>query len=203
MAFDEVLATRVRPLFSRKKGVSEMKMFGGLGFLLNGNMCVGVWKKYLILRLGRKRYDDALRQPFVKEFDRHVRCFMQPLAELPRLVRLLTLLAAEMHGQADDKSDDPFLRDQPLEPPGIGLEAAAGVVLNGAGNADLKIGHRQPNTHSSIVDTHDTAASRRFGFRWIIGLVAQSLSFSSLRRAVVFILAVSAEIGCRDLADSK
>ncbi len=69
MAFDEVLATRVRPLFARKKGVREMKMFGGLGFLLNGNMSVGVWKKYLILRIGRENYDDTLKQPFVKEFD--------------------------------------------------------------------------------------------------------------------------------------
>lgn len=44
-------------------------MFGGLGFLLNGNMCVGVWKEFLILRIGPDAYDEALDQEYVKEFD--------------------------------------------------------------------------------------------------------------------------------------
>ncbi len=50
MAFDDHLAARIRSLVSRRKGFSEKKMFGGIGFLLNGNMCVGVWKEFLILR---------------------------------------------------------------------------------------------------------------------------------------------------------
>lgn len=69
MAFDEVLAARIRSLVSRRKGFSEKKMFGGIGFLLNGNMCIGVWKEFLILRLGPARYDEALAEPYVKEFD--------------------------------------------------------------------------------------------------------------------------------------
>lgn len=69
MAFDETLADRVRPLLARRKGFSEKKMFGGIGFLLHGNMCVGVWKKSLIVRLGPDGYEDALVEPFVKEFD--------------------------------------------------------------------------------------------------------------------------------------
>ena len=44
-------------------------MFGGIGFLLNGNMLVGVWKDSLIVRVGADNYDDALLEPHVKEFD--------------------------------------------------------------------------------------------------------------------------------------
>ena len=41
MPFDEALADRVRHLLARRKSVEEKKMFGGLGFLLNGNLLVG------------------------------------------------------------------------------------------------------------------------------------------------------------------
>jgi TfoX/Sxy family transcriptional regulator of competence genes len=44
-------------------------MFGGIGFLFRGNMCVGVWKEFLILRLGADQYEGALREPCVREFD--------------------------------------------------------------------------------------------------------------------------------------
>jgi len=69
MPFDETLAKRVRPLLSRRKGFAGKKMFGGMGYLLNGNMCCGVWKESLILRIGRDAYEEALTEPFVKEFD--------------------------------------------------------------------------------------------------------------------------------------
>ena|SRR5437764_15129633 len=69
MAFDETLAARIRDTLARKRGVEEKKMFGGVGFLLNGNMLVGVWKDSLIVRLGPDNYDDALLEPHVREFD--------------------------------------------------------------------------------------------------------------------------------------
>jgi len=69
MSFDAQLADRIRCLVSRRKGFSEKKMFGGVGFLLNGNMCIGVWKEFVILRLGPAKYESALKEPFVKEFD--------------------------------------------------------------------------------------------------------------------------------------
>jgi TfoX/Sxy family transcriptional regulator of competence genes len=69
MAFDESLADRIRSGLGRKKGVEEKKMFGGLGFLLNGNMLVGVWKDSMIVRVGPDSYEDALLEPHVKEFD--------------------------------------------------------------------------------------------------------------------------------------
>lgn len=69
MAFDESLADRIRTALARRKGIEEKKMFGGVGFLLNGNMCVGVWKEFLIVRLGPDQAEEALREPHVKEFD--------------------------------------------------------------------------------------------------------------------------------------
>jgi TfoX-like protein len=42
MAYDEKLAERVRKWVGKPRGSTEKKMFGGVGFLLNGNMCCGV-----------------------------------------------------------------------------------------------------------------------------------------------------------------
>jgi hypothetical protein len=44
-------------------------MFGGIGFLLNGNMCVGVWKASLIVRLDAEDAEEALKEPHVGEFN--------------------------------------------------------------------------------------------------------------------------------------
>lgn len=69
MAYSESLADRIRQALSGRKGMAEKKMFGGLGFLLNGNMCVGVWKTSLIVRIDSETYESALRQPHAAEFD--------------------------------------------------------------------------------------------------------------------------------------
>jgi TfoX/Sxy family transcriptional regulator of competence genes len=69
MAFDEALADRLRVLLKRKKGIEEKKMFGGIGFLLNGNMIVGVWKQSLIARIDPESTEDALLEPHVRPMD--------------------------------------------------------------------------------------------------------------------------------------
>ena len=69
MAYDETLAARIRQHLARRKNVEEKKMFGGVGFLLNGNMLVGVWKDSLIVRLGPDDGDEALKETHVREFD--------------------------------------------------------------------------------------------------------------------------------------
>jgi TfoX/Sxy family transcriptional regulator of competence genes len=69
MAFNDALAKRIRQALARRKNVEEKKMFGGVGFLLNGNMLVGVWKDSLIVRLGPDEGEEALREPHVREFD--------------------------------------------------------------------------------------------------------------------------------------
>ena len=69
MAYDEGLAQRVRELFADRAGVSEKRMFGGLAFLLHGNMCVGVLKNNLMVRVGPYVYPDLVRQPHAREMD--------------------------------------------------------------------------------------------------------------------------------------
>ena len=69
MAFDERLAERIRGTLRRRKGLVEKKMFGGIAFLLNGNMCCGVHRSELIVRLAPEDTDSALKQPHTKLFD--------------------------------------------------------------------------------------------------------------------------------------
>jgi TfoX/Sxy family transcriptional regulator of competence genes len=69
MAFDENLGARIRAALRRKKNIEEKKMFGGIGFLLSGNMLVGVWKDSMIVRLDAEEGVEALKEPHVKEFD--------------------------------------------------------------------------------------------------------------------------------------
>ncbi len=45
MAYDEAFAARVRIEMAGTRGLGEKRMFGGVGFLLHGHMCVGVWKE--------------------------------------------------------------------------------------------------------------------------------------------------------------
>jgi hypothetical protein len=69
MAFNQALAARIRQRLARRKNIEEKKMFGGIVFMLHGNMLVGVWKDCLIVRLGLDQGDEALREPHVKVFD--------------------------------------------------------------------------------------------------------------------------------------
>jgi hypothetical protein len=69
MAYDETLAGRIRRRLARRADVAEKKMFGGVGFLLGGNLLVGVWKQSLVARVGPDAYADALLEPHVREFD--------------------------------------------------------------------------------------------------------------------------------------
>jgi TfoX/Sxy family transcriptional regulator of competence genes len=69
MAYSESLAQRLRSIFVRRRNITEKKMFGGMGFLLNGNMCVGIWKNSLIARIDPAEYGAVLAQEHVQEFD--------------------------------------------------------------------------------------------------------------------------------------
>jgi TfoX/Sxy family transcriptional regulator of competence genes len=69
VAFDKSLAARIRDALARKKNTEEKKMFGGVGFLLNGNLLIGVWKDCLCVRLGPDQAEETLLEPHVKEFD--------------------------------------------------------------------------------------------------------------------------------------
>jgi TfoX/Sxy family transcriptional regulator of competence genes len=63
MSFDAELAERVRAGLTGAGAVREIKMFGGMGFMLNGNMVAAASKRGLLVRVGKERYRDALARP--------------------------------------------------------------------------------------------------------------------------------------------
>jgi TfoX/Sxy family transcriptional regulator of competence genes len=69
MAYDEALADRVRERIAAHSEVTERKMFGGLAFMISGNMACGVIGEDLIVRLGEEDGPKALEEPGVREFD--------------------------------------------------------------------------------------------------------------------------------------
>jgi TfoX/Sxy family transcriptional regulator of competence genes len=69
MAFDPDLAQQVREALAGKRGVVERKMFGGLAFMMRGNMCCGVSGNDLMVRVGLERYEDALARPHARPMD--------------------------------------------------------------------------------------------------------------------------------------
>ena len=68
MAYDEDLAQRVRENLLGTPNLNEMKMFGGIAFLVNGNMACGVTQNDLMVRLGAESSERALAAPHVKPF---------------------------------------------------------------------------------------------------------------------------------------
>ena len=69
MPYDERLADRIRGVLSGRNGVLERRMFGGVAFLLHGNMCCGVVQDLLVLRLGSSGAELALTKPHTREMD--------------------------------------------------------------------------------------------------------------------------------------
>jgi len=69
MAYNETLAARVRQILSSVMGFSERKMFGGLCFLIHGNMCCGVLKNELVLRLDPELARETLGGPHTRPMD--------------------------------------------------------------------------------------------------------------------------------------
>lgn len=69
MAYDEGLAQRIRERLDEQPGLSEKRMFGGLAFLVNGHMAVGVVKGELMVRVGPEAHAAALREPHARPMD--------------------------------------------------------------------------------------------------------------------------------------
>ena len=69
MAFDEGVAERIREVFAGRYDIEEKKMFGGLAFMHNGHMCVGVVNDTLMARVGPEQYPKALKLPHAREMD--------------------------------------------------------------------------------------------------------------------------------------
>ena len=69
MAYNEPLAERIRTRLKGTKGLTEKKMFGGVGFMINGNMACGVHKQDMVVRLSNEASEAALKRAHVKVFD--------------------------------------------------------------------------------------------------------------------------------------
>jgi len=69
MPYDEGIEGRIKKVISRWKNTEAKKMFGGVCHLLDGNMFCGVYKDFLILRLGEEESKAALKSLYVRPFD--------------------------------------------------------------------------------------------------------------------------------------
>ena len=69
MASDQQLVDRLARLLSGHPGVTPRRMFGGTCFMLNGNMCIGVHQKSLIIRIGTDQADKLFSKPHVRPMD--------------------------------------------------------------------------------------------------------------------------------------
>lgn len=69
MGFDPVLADRLGQFIHTMPGMQLKKMFGGICWMLNGNMCVGVYNEFLIIRVGVEQAEEILDHEFVEPMD--------------------------------------------------------------------------------------------------------------------------------------
>lgn len=69
MAYDEVLAERVRQAVKKRSKAVEKKMFGGLCFMVKGHMACGVESERIVVRVGADAYEKALARPGAKPMD--------------------------------------------------------------------------------------------------------------------------------------
>lgn len=69
MAYDEGLAQRIQEILADRPGLVEKKMFGGVGYMLHGNMACGVNKDDLIVRVAPDSYEELLARAHTRQFD--------------------------------------------------------------------------------------------------------------------------------------
>jgi TfoX/Sxy family transcriptional regulator of competence genes len=69
VAFDEILAHRVRDALALRADLTERKMFGGIAFMIGGNMAVGVIENDLMVRLEPADAERALAEPYTRPMD--------------------------------------------------------------------------------------------------------------------------------------
>lgn len=73
MPFNPKLAKRLEEVikhhFTHISGLTETRMMGGFGYFLNGNMCLGIHKDTLMIRIGTKTAEKVLKEPYVRPMD--------------------------------------------------------------------------------------------------------------------------------------
>ncbi len=69
MAYDTKLGERIREKLKGTRGIEEKKMFGGVGFIIHGNMACGILKDDLIVRVDPATHNSLMKRVHVKPFD--------------------------------------------------------------------------------------------------------------------------------------
>jgi TfoX/Sxy family transcriptional regulator of competence genes len=69
MPYNTGLEDKIEDTVHQWDGIEKKKMFGGICYLLNGNMCFGIWKDYLIVRMGPELAAEKLNNDYVRAFD--------------------------------------------------------------------------------------------------------------------------------------
>ena len=69
MPYSKVIEEKIETVVGRWKKIEKKKMFGGICYLFNGNMCFGIYKEYLIVRIGTEVAEKRLKEKNVKPFD--------------------------------------------------------------------------------------------------------------------------------------
>jgi TfoX/Sxy family transcriptional regulator of competence genes len=69
MAYNEALALRMRARLKGQRRLVEKRMFGGIGFLVHGNLACGLYKNDMVVRLGKDQFAAALKKPGAHIFD--------------------------------------------------------------------------------------------------------------------------------------
>lgn len=122
MAYDMELADRIRAVVRGHKGVSEKEMFGGIAFLLDGKMFIGIVKNDLMVRVGPERHDEAMRRPHVRLMDFAGRPMRGYVYVAPPGCKTPTALAAwvdwseEVARAVKKKAKAPAARAKPVRP---------------------------------------------------------------------------------------
>ena len=69
MAYNTKLEEKIDAAAERWQNVEKKKMFGGICYLIKGNMCFGIWKDFLIVRMGKEQGEQSLKNANVLPFD--------------------------------------------------------------------------------------------------------------------------------------
>lgn len=69
MAYSTALAARIAAVLKGRRHTKQQQMFGGVCFLVNGNMCCGVAGERLMVRVGPEEYESALRRSHARPMD--------------------------------------------------------------------------------------------------------------------------------------
>jgi hypothetical protein len=73
MAYDSTIADEIRVRIGKHPGLTEREMFGGIAFMINGNMAVGVSGDELMIRVGKDGHEEAVALPGARTFDMSAR----------------------------------------------------------------------------------------------------------------------------------